>query len=197
MFKEHLHTSKNDFIGAWYLEDNSVCDLLIDFFYKNENYWHLGTLGPEKDLNKKRKDSIDLEVSKFGNIEPLSNYLNELSKVTDEYKLKYERCDLGHQEWGIYEAWNIQKYPPGGGYHEYHFERGYWTIHRHLVFMTFLNDVTEEGGETEWLYQKTKIKPEKGLTVIWPAEWPWTHRGVMCKNQSKYIATGWYSYRNN
>ena len=63
--------------------------------------------------------------------------------------------------------------------------------------MTFLNDITEDGGETEWLYQKIKIKPEKGLTVIWPAEWPWTHRGVMCEKQAKYIATGWYSFKDN
>ena len=66
-------------------------------------------------------------------------------------------------------------------------------INRHLVFMTYLNDVTD-GGETEWYYQKEKIKPEKGLTVIWPAEWMFTHRGVISKTQTKYITTGWYNF---
>ena len=59
--------------------------------------------------------------------------------------------------------------------------------------MTYLNDVTD-AGETEFYYQKIKVKPEKGLTLIWPSEWPWTHRGLTSKTQIKYIATGWFCY---
>ena len=59
--------------------------------------------------------------------------------------------------------------------------------------MTYLNDVTE-GGETEWYYQKLKIKPKKGLTVIWPADWTYQHRGIPSKTHHKYIITGWFSF---
>ena len=59
--------------------------------------------------------------------------------------------------------------------------------------MTYLNDVTD-GGETEFMYQKLKIKPKKGLTLIWPADWTHTHRGIPSMTQVKYIATGWYCY---
>jgi len=201
MVKEHTHTSKNDFIGVWYMEDNSVCDLMIDFYKNNNRLAGYGTIGPENDLNKKRKDSIDLHMRQFGEVEPLVSYKKQLFKVLEEYKTKYKRCDYGQHKWGLYEDWNIQEYKPGGGYHEWHYEKGGApsgvVFKRHLVFMTFLNDITEDGGETEWLYQKIKIKPEKGLTVIWPAEWPWTHRGVMCEKQAKYIATGWYSFKDN
>ena len=31
--------------------------------------------------------------------------------------------------------------------------------------MTYLNDI-KDGGETEFYYQKLKVKPEKGLTLI-------------------------------
>mgnify|MGYP001271300870 CR=1 FL=1 len=41
---------------------------------------------------------------------------------------------------------------------------------RVLVFMTYLNDVTDE-GETEWYYQRVKVKPRKGLTVIDPGSY--------------------------
>ena len=58
--------------------------------------------------------------------------------------------------------------------------------------MTYLNDVTD-GGETEWAYQDTKIKPKKGLSVIWPSEFTHMHRGVPSKTQEKYIVTGWFN----
>ena len=92
------------------------------------------------------------------------------------------------------EAINVQKYPIGGAYHGWHAERGGTaTGHRHLVFMTYLNDITD-GGETEFMYQKLKIKPRKGLTLIWPSDWTHTHRGLPSATQVKYIVTGWYGF---
>ena len=34
------------------------------------------------------------------------------------------------------------------------------TTWRHLAWMTYLNDV-EEGGETYWVHQDKKVKPQK------------------------------------
>ena len=62
-----------------------------------------------------------------------------------------------------------------------------------MVFMTYLNDVTD-GGETEFYHQQLKIKPKKGLTVIWPAGYTHVHRGITSNTETKYIATGWYGY---
>ena len=59
--------------------------------------------------------------------------------------------------------------------------------------MTYLNDVSDH-GETEWFHQKLKVKPKKGLTVIWPADWTFTHRGISSPTQRKIIVTGWFSY---
>ena len=67
------------------------------------------------------------------------------------------------------------------------------TVKRLLVYMTYLNTV-KKGGHTEFLYQKLKIKPEKGLTLIWPADFTHTHRGNVVEEGDKYIATGWYCY---
>ena len=64
---------------------------------------------------------------------------------------------------------------------------------RHLVWMTYLNDV-EEGGETEFYYQKLKVKPRKGLTLIWPVDWTHTHRGIVAPKEEKMILTGWFSF---
>ena len=59
--------------------------------------------------------------------------------------------------------------------------------------MTYLNDVSD-GGETEFYYQKLKVKPETGLTLIWGSDWTFMHRGITSKTQTKYIATGWLDY---
>ena len=59
--------------------------------------------------------------------------------------------------------------------------------------MTYLNDI-EDGGETEFFYQKLKVKPQKGLTLIWPVDWTHTHRGVPSMTEEKIIATGWYYF---
>ncbi len=94
---------------------------------------------------------------------------------------------------GIKEDFNIQYYKPGGGYKAWHSERANGTpmlTVRHLVFMTYLNDV-EDGG-TEFLFQDLKIlSAKKGLTLIWPADWTHTHRSLISNTSEKYIVTGW------
>jgi len=62
-------------------------------------------------------------------------------------------------------------------------------------YYDYLNDVTDE-GETEFFYQKRIIQPRKGLTLIWPASWTHTHKGVPSLTQEKYIITGWISFRD-
>jgi len=88
----------------------------------------------------------------------------------------------------------IQKTVPGGGYHIWHCEReNLKTSSRALAFMLYLNDV-EEGGETEFLYQKMRVKPTKGTILIWPADWTHTHRGNPPLSGDKYIYTGWMEH---
>ena len=57
----------------------------------------------------------------------------------------------------------------------------------------YLNDVTE-GGETEFLYQKCRFKPEKNTILIWPAQFTHVHRGNPPLSNDKYIITGWVEY---
>ena len=48
--------------------------------------------------------------------------------------------------------------------------------------------------QTEWYYQKKKIQPKKGLSVIWPPDFTHTHRGIPSPTQEKYIVTGWWNF---
>ena len=185
------------FIGACYLDDISVCDDLI-FNFDNqeleEGVKEIGTVfRRNKDIvDEKTKDSTDMALDT--SCEATKRYGASLQKVLEQYWLKYPDSNcvspyhLSHL--------NMQKYNCGGAFHQWHAERtNFAKTARHLVYMTYLNDVTD-GGETEFLYQKIKVKPSKGLTLIWPVDWMFVHRGIPSMTQEKYIVTGWYEYTN-
>ena len=95
---------------------------------------------------------------------------------------------------GLYTV-KMQRTDAGGGYHVWHSEDcAYDCRDRVVVWMVYLNDVpVENGGATEFIYQKLSIQPKKGTLVLWPATYTHTHRGGFLTGEiSKYIATGWY-----
>ena len=91
-------------------------------------------------------------------------------------------------------TFKVQKTKIGGGYHIWHYESCSREIcNRLLTWMVYLNDV-QEGGETEFLYQHMRVKPEQGTLVIWPAAFTHTHRGNPPLSNEKYIVTGWTEF---
>lgn len=88
----------------------------------------------------------------------------------------------------------MQKTPPGGGFHSWHYESSSWEgSQRELVWMIYLNDLPDGEGETEFLYQKIRIKPTTGTIVIFPAGMTHVHRGNTVFTTDKYILTGWFN----
>ena len=93
----------------------------------------------------------------------------------------------------IYDM-KIQKTEPCEGYHVWHPEAGHkeWRD-RIAVFSLFLNTL-EEGGETEFLYQSTRVKPVENTLVIFPAGYTHAHRGNPPLKGTKYLLTGWIEW---
>jgi len=88
----------------------------------------------------------------------------------------------------------IQKTEPSGGYHLWHCEHmSATTSKRILAWSLNLND-DFEAGETEFLHQQRRVKPEKGTLCIFPAGITHVHRGNPPIGGNKYIATGWLEY---
>ncbi len=91
-------------------------------------------------------------------------------------------------------SFNIQKYWPGGHFKLPHTERtAIQDSFRVLDFRTYLNDV-EDGGSTTFVQQNLEIQPERGKTLIWPAEWTHAHLGNIVNSGEKYIITGWMHF---
>ena len=96
---------------------------------------------------------------------------------------------------GLNDFWmsavKIHKTYAGGGFHRWHYDNnGFTVMEREFVIISYLND-DFEGGETEFLYQGVRVKPEKGKTVVFPASYTHMHRGNPPIAGNKYIATTW------
>ena len=178
------------FIGGAKISEE-VCDEVIDFFNtcdylgKEEGH-HAGG------IDKSVKDSIYLTVPRYLKDTRITNFIDQLAEVTSLYVNFYPQ--LKTMNWDLIEDFNIQSYPKNGGFKKLHCERGAGhpqCANRIMAWMTYLNTV-EEGGETYFETQKAKIKPVKGLTLIWPADWTHMHQGLPAPNEEKIIVTGWY-----
>ena len=90
----------------------------------------------------------------------------------------------------------IQKTLPTEGYHVWHLEhgKGFDNEPRAFVFSIYLNDV-DEGGETEFLHFSKRVQSKTGRIVIWPAAFPYLHRGNPPLSGKKYILTSWMMLR--
>ena len=186
--KPHIINKENLFLKGWYIRPQ-LCDEMIEIFRKNKNLQQAGNLDTGA---KEGKVSTDISIDPT-NMDVVK-YTFALKDCVTEYKKLYPVLDINVDKWAMKEFINIQRYQPNESFSLWHTESAnLMSSHRMLVFMTYLNTV-EEGGETEWFHQKLKIKPEKGLTVLWPADWTYLHRGCPALNEIKYITTGWFSY---
>lgn len=192
-----------DFIGEYFLEDNTISAKVLDFFLNSPYsllYKRDGIFGRGGDVvrDESEKSCVELEIipEDFYDALPIHEYLQELKKVVAKYIEEYPYCDY-YSAWKIEESIKIQMYAPGESFGAWHTERAIGKppiSKRHLVFMTYLNTVEEgDGGETEFFHQEKKIRPEQGKTLIWPADWTHTHRGLECSSP-KSIITGWFSF---
>ena len=185
------------FLGEYTITNPTICDDLISYFKNNYSKSFAGAVYEcgEGIVKKDIKDSTDLSIA-VGESAVMDSYLNEAQVCLDKYKKDYKYSDEGQSPYNIVEDINIQHYAPGQAFHQWHCERfNPKKSNRHLVFMTYLNNVTDKGG-TEFYYHNICIAPKKGLTLIWPTDWTFTHRGIPSPTQEKYIITGWYSYIN-
>jgi hypothetical protein len=183
----------SDFIVQGFI-DPAICDDIIEKFNQTTDK-RVGMVlndAGQAIIDEDVKASTDVVLSPYD--EQLKPYMEQLAKVVAKYIEQYPMSSH-YAGWEIRENINVQHYKPGQGYKKWHTERlsaAYPDCMRHLVFMTYLNDVPD--GGTEFYHQQLTVEAEKGKTLIWPADWTFTHRGVVSNTSDKYIITGWFSY---
>jgi hypothetical protein len=165
--------------------DESICDELIEAWEANS----------EKSRFDKVRGYHRLNDNDIENTDLINRYIRQVVGVEQKYRKKFPFIN-SMTKWGLMSPFNLQKYEPGYSYSPLHIEDGGpkdGKMQRILTFTTYLNDV-EVDGETEFVTQGIKVKPKKGLTVIFPAQWTHPHRGIAAPNEVKYIVTGWFTH---
>lgn len=195
-------SSIKDFIGVYdgYIPDEA-CDQAIELFNKYQEFNKIFSRFSSEGTTQDKKNDKQLFCSpdvltdhefNVNKLKPLMvNFDVALRHYYTETNIKkYTAEDI------ITDHVKIQKTMPSQGYHMWHVEHnpGREMEKRVLSYTIYLNTV-EDGGETEFLYQSQRVKPIKGRIVIWPAGFPYVHRGNPPLSGEKYIVTSWINYR--
>jgi len=190
----------NQHIGIY---DESVplelCNGFVENWEEAKNNQTIVDLSKENDFQVdispglQRKDESAFVAPLFSTIfprPPVKAYFEYLGECFQRYVNKYGIIFDGV----LYnEVFKIHKVRKSEGYHAWHYENGEPEyLNRLIVYMTYL-EAPEEGGETEFLEQKLRIKPKVGKTLIWPAGYTHMHRGMPPLSGEKMYIDGWFS----
>lgn len=197
-----MDSSFSDFIGHFSnVYDDGFCNHMIEEF---ERLSSKGYAGSRKNLEgslsfQKKDESLflnikNLSLSSFNNRNSLDVFFDGLQRCFEEYTNEYDI--LKHINLTASHV-KMQKTPPGGGYHDWHCEQSSASddqAGRVLVYILYLNTIEEkDAGETEFFYQRKRIRAVENTMVVWPAAYTHTHRGnLLFGEKNKYIITGWF-----
>ena len=154
-----------------------------------------GALKHEKDDQTIFMNATHHPMGSFEGTLVTDGFFDGLQACYDEYTSKYSVLKTNGNIRGT--IMKVQRTGSGGGYHMWHGEQSHGVqANRVLAYMLYLNTLPKEAnGETEFLYQQTRVNPEENLTLIWPASYTHAHRGnPVYGDEYKYIATGWFYY---
>ncbi len=191
-----MDKNHENFIGVYEgaLSDQ-WCDSVIDWYNKLESQVPEIITDRKKQKHRNPLTStnsfifLDQHLPKLNGNELYSYFMQVLTKdIFPAYLEKYFSTELSQ---AIPYSVKVQKTLPEEGYHTFHNETDCFQCgNRLLVYMVYLNDI-EEGGETEFLYQRRRIRPKKGTMVLFPPYYTHIHRGNPPLNSTKYAITGW------
>ncbi|MDG2158956.1 MAG: 2OG-Fe(II) oxygenase [Gammaproteobacteria bacterium] len=171
---------------------NKDCQDIIKRFEESEAEHYQGRVGQTFEENTDIKKSTDMVISGKDNWKDIDTLLfTSLAKALSGVKKQFDFFTGPFKDIG----YAVQRTKPGEFFH-WHIDSGsHQFSDRQLVAIWYLNDVEGPGGETEFLYQDVKIKPETGKLILFPPFWTHEHRGVTLRKGVKYIATTWIVFK--
>jgi Rps23 Pro-64 3,4-dihydroxylase Tpa1-like proline 4-hydroxylase len=198
-----MNIEYKDFIGFFHnVYPEGYCQHLINEFDAMEAKGAGSNRQKGEGAFKHQKDDYQIslnatchDLTKFNEKFSPAIFFDGLQACYEEYTSKYSvLLDSGNIRG---TAMKMQRTGSGGGYHLWHSEQGSKDhANRVMAYMLYLNTLPENNnGETEFLYQQTRVNPKENLMLLWPAAYTHAHRGnPVYGEQSKYIVTGWFFY---
>ena len=168
------------------------CKDIINRFESSESDHYQGRVGQTFEENADIKKSTDMVISGKDSWKDIDELLfTSLAKALSGVKKQFDFFTGPFKDIG----YAVQRTKPGEFFH-WHVDSGsHQFSDRQLVAIWYLNDVVGPGGETEFLNQDVKIKPEAGKLILFPPFWTHEHRGVTLQKGIKYIATTWVVFK--
>ncbi len=172
--------------------NNEQCNNMIERFENSSEDHYQGRIGQKFKQDTTIKKSTDMVISgkeKWKDVDEL--LFTSLAKALSKIKKQFDFFSGPFKDVG----YAIQRTNPDEYYH-WHIDGGsHQFSDRQLVAIWYLNDVDGPGGETEFLNQNVKVKPETGKLILFPPFWTHEHRGVKLQKGVKYIATTWIVFK--
>ena len=168
------------------------CDEIIKRFENSSDQHYQGRIGQNLKEDTSIKKSTDMVISGKDEWKDIDELLfTSLAKALSRVKKQFEFFNGPFKDVG----YAVQRTKSGEYYH-WHVDSGsHQFSDRQLVAIWYLNDIGGPGGETEFLNQAVKIKPETGKLILFPPFWTHEHRGVKLQKGVKYIATTWVVFK--
>ena len=168
------------------------CDEIIKRFENSSDQHYQGRIGQNLKEDTSIKKSTDMVISGKDEWKDIDELLfTSLAKALSRVKKQFEFFNGPFKDVG----YAVQRTKSGEYYH-WHVDSGsHQFSDRQLVAIWYLNDIEGPGGETEFLNQAVKIKPETGKLILFPPFWTHEHRGVKLQKGVKYIATTWIVFK--
>ena len=198
----------NKFENFVYTNDEAVseekCKEIVDYTHNWRDIFKDHLFRPFQRMNVPSELSYRFEATRSSDSNFLllemnpefSKSINEvLDKSLEEYVTKYPAMALITPNGFHSQCIKYHIVKQGEGYHIWHSE---WsttkpTDQRILVWHIALTSHENE-GELEFLYHDNRIPSKVGRLIIWPAFFPWVHRGNAIRtNTEKHYLTGWFS----
>jgi hypothetical protein len=165
-----------------------ICDEMINRFERCSDDQYPGRIGQSAQHDDSIKRSTDLVMSGKPHWQDLDRELfRSLNRALAEFSKRYAFFAGPFKDMG----YGIQRTDPGEFYH-WHIDGGSHDFAvRQLVAIWYLNDLDQQGGETEFQHQQVRITPQAGKLLLFPPFWTHLHRGNTLLSGHKYIATTW------
>ena len=188
-----------DFLGVFdNMADEDYCKKVINHFKKVKT---ISRSEKEKVSQIEKDNQVYFMINEMDSVVMdtnqviLEGFIKAISQSLDEYRKQYPVLIDGVRKYDLNNDVKIQRTLPGQGYHVWHCENAGITSSRRMIVASMFLNQCEEGGETEFLYQHRRIKPQAGRMVLAPTGWTHPHRGNPPLKGAKYMINGWLEYQ--
>jgi len=187
-----------DYVGIYKnCLDSDLCDNLIGIADSGK-YLITDQGVTDTGINKSIRMGKEVLLTHSDHTEIRDNLISASISILEKYQAQTKHASQYIKEnFDTYklENFRVRKYPVESGFFKAHSDvTDYKSASRLLVVLLYLNDVVE-GGETEFPSLGIKIKPSRGLGIVFPPTFLFPHQANIPISNSKYTAQTYLHYK--